>query len=182
MGNVRRKSPYRNQYITWDSNKRLVSKGKNNRGYIKVNLNVDGKAYIRYVHRLVAKEFCANAGYKEVNHIDGNKENNVYTNLEWCSRTTNLKHMYDVLGAKRIKGFCGRKKKVAQIEVRDNTICRLFDSVELAANSINSRPANISACCGCKDHPEKYKKAVKTVKGYKWMYATDDMKVGDVVD
>ena len=29
---------------------------------------------------------------KEVNHIDGNKLNNVYTNLEWISRTKNYRH------------------------------------------------------------------------------------------
>lgn len=31
-------------------------------------------------------------GYREVNHIDGDKSNNDYTNLEWCDRSMNMKH------------------------------------------------------------------------------------------
>ena len=30
--------------------------------------------------------------YKEVNHIDGNKNNNNFNNLEWCSRKHNQQH------------------------------------------------------------------------------------------
>lgn len=49
-----------------------------------------------YIHRLVAKAFCPNPnGYKEVNHIDGNKENNNAYNLEWCTRSQNNKHAYE---------------------------------------------------------------------------------------
>lgn len=45
-----------------------------------------------YVHRLVAYYFVD--GYKEglyVNHIDGNKENNHYTNLEWVTNEENVR-------------------------------------------------------------------------------------------
>ena len=45
------------------------------------------------VHRLVAQEFCSNPlGRKEVNHKDGNKNNNHYSNLEWVSREENRRH------------------------------------------------------------------------------------------
>lgn len=45
------------------------------------------------VHRLVAQEFCANRlGFNEVNHKDGNKENNHASNLEWVSRSENILH------------------------------------------------------------------------------------------
>ena len=48
------------------------------------------------LHRLVAKTFIPNpANLPEVNHIDGNKQNNKATNLEWCDRSSNMKHAYE---------------------------------------------------------------------------------------
>lgn len=65
-------------------------------GYLKIRV---GCIQEQYVHRLVAKGFVK--GYKDgfvVNHIDGNKTNNYYKNLEWVSPSDNQKHSYEVLG------------------------------------------------------------------------------------
>ena len=35
------------------------------------------------------------SGLTEVNHIDGNKDNNHVSNLEWCTRSHNVKHSFD---------------------------------------------------------------------------------------
>lgn len=53
--------------------------------------------YLRFhsksVHRMVAKLFCANPYRKpQVNHIDTNKYNNFFKNLEWCTQSENNKH------------------------------------------------------------------------------------------
>lgn len=67
---------------------------KNNNGYLKIGLaNGKGKSKQASIHRLVAKHFLPNPyGYTCINHIDGNKENNSKTNLEWCSPKQNINH------------------------------------------------------------------------------------------
>lgn len=66
-------------------------------GYYRVPLT--GFNHIRkyyLVHRLVAEAFIPNPNnYPQVNHKDGNKENNTVNNLEWCTVSFNLKHAYE---------------------------------------------------------------------------------------
>lgn len=72
----------------------LMKQNTNSRGYVIVS--IDGKS--QRLHRLIADVFIKNPDGKEfVNHIDGNKENNAVTNLEWCTNSENQKHSYDVL-------------------------------------------------------------------------------------
>ena len=48
-----------------------------------------------YVHREVAKLFVPNPDNKEyVDHIDGDKTNSVYTNLQWVTNSENVKKGY----------------------------------------------------------------------------------------
>lgn len=62
-------------------------------GYVHVQLCVNGKEITKRVHRLVAEAFIPNIGNKPmVNHIDGIKHNNHYTNLEWVDGTENNLH------------------------------------------------------------------------------------------
>ena len=80
----------------------------NSSDYKKVVLN--GKNL--YVHRLVAQAFCPNPNnLEEVNHIDGNKWNNNYTNLEWVDKSENAKHAFKI-GLRTISGYT--RYKVSQ--------------------------------------------------------------------
>lgn len=68
---------------------------KTAKGYVIVYLCIRSKTAVRSVHRLVAELFVPNPeGKPEVNHIDGDKMNNRASNLEWCTRSENMKHAY----------------------------------------------------------------------------------------
>lgn len=57
--------------------------------------DVNGKHIGDYVHRLVAKHFVANPDstkYNQVNHIDCDKSNNYFDNLEWVNTKLNMEH------------------------------------------------------------------------------------------
>lgn len=55
-----------------------------------VNLSINGKCKTFSVHSLIAQAYIPNPdNLPEINHIDGNKENNCVTNLKWCSASYN---------------------------------------------------------------------------------------------
>lgn len=92
---------YNNDYfITEDGDVISVKRGKkillkkrvNSRGYYCVNLCKNGKYKSICIHRLVGIYFVENNnGFNVLNHIDGNKLNNRYDNLEWCDQVHNMK-------------------------------------------------------------------------------------------
>lgn len=68
----------------------LLKLSKDKNGYLCVGLNKNGKRKTFKVHRLVAMAFVQNTyGLPEVNHKDEDKENNCYSNLEWCDHKYN---------------------------------------------------------------------------------------------
>lgn len=81
-------------------------------GYCYIIPYVNKKTYTHCkIHRLVAKHFVD--GYKEglvVNHKDGNKQNNVYTNLEWVTPSENNRHAFRLgLKRKEVSDKCRRR-------------------------------------------------------------------------
>jgi hypothetical protein len=64
-----------------------------NSGYYRIMLAINGIKYYYLVHRIVAETFIDNPKkLREVNHIDGDKLNNTFINLEWVSSKDNKKH------------------------------------------------------------------------------------------
>lgn len=63
------------------------------KGYLRFVTKVGGKRVQKFIHRLVAAAFVDNPDNKpHVNHIDGNKKNNHFSNLEWCTPQENNEH------------------------------------------------------------------------------------------
>mgnify|MGYP004417315998 CR=1 FL=1 len=67
-------------------------------GYYRIKLSKNNQYNWNLVHRLVAQAFLPNIHNKtQINHIDGNKQNNRFNNLEWCTAKENKMHSIDVL-------------------------------------------------------------------------------------
>lgn len=56
-------------------------------------MTAEGRKFFM-VHWLVLEAFspCENSLDLQANHIDGNKENNFLSNLEWCNQSENMQH------------------------------------------------------------------------------------------
>lgn len=81
------------------NNRKQLKKGKilspsiNRCGYLVQPLSRNNKLVSFTVHKLVAITFLEKPKYKcEINHKDGNKLNNNVDNLEWVTRSDNLRH------------------------------------------------------------------------------------------
>lgn len=102
--------------VTNDKEHIVVFHGKilkphiSDRGYLRLKLSKNGIEKTHKIHKLVAIAFVNNPnGYCEVNHKDGNKSNNHVDNLEWCSRSQNVRHAVNLgllRGRKKMKVGC----------------------------------------------------------------------------
>ena len=91
--------------------------------YVQYTLTDDnGKKRKVQAHRIVAICFLGDNTDKnmDVNHISGNRLDNSLTNLEWLTRSDNLKHRYRVLGGIAWnKGLRGVKAKYRKEKIKD---------------------------------------------------------------
>lgn len=79
----------------WIRKGKLLKPYKSKKGYLSVDLRINGKRKIMLVHRLVAETFIPNIYNKpQINHIDGDKTNNNVNNLEWCTNGENQLHAF----------------------------------------------------------------------------------------
>ena len=75
---------------------RILKPSKTKRGYLNVIFCINQVKIHKLVHRLVAETFLMNPNnLKQVNHINGNKEDNSVENLEWCTQEYNNFHAYN---------------------------------------------------------------------------------------
>ncbi|EJQ44003.1 hypothetical protein IEQ_04790 [Bacillus cereus BAG6X1-2] len=76
---------------------KILKGGSFSNGYLFVCLRKNGKSKNHLIHRLVAEVFVENISeLPVVNHKDGVKTNNHFSNLEWCTQSQNLKHAVEI--------------------------------------------------------------------------------------
>jgi len=137
--------------------------------YYQIHLRKNNNGKMFYIHRLVGQAFIENSKkLLDINHIDGNTENNNLSNLEWCNRSYNIKHSYEVLKRKAsLKGLIEyrekQKKKINQYDLQGNFI-RTWNCISDAEKFLNIKSiGKICECC---------KNKRKSAFGYKWQYVT----------
>lgn len=134
------------------------------KGYAKLNIQYsNGKRAMR-VHRLVALAFLPNPdNLPEVNHIDGNKSNNMLSNLEWSSPEDNQAHYNTSPKALYYQELAGNQvRRVEAICLETGEIFN-FGSITAARKAIGSmNPKPVV--------PEGY----KLLNGYAYKYLPKD--------
>ena len=76
------------------SPRRILKPAKTPQGYLKVVVvYLDGKQKQRTIHSLVAEAFIGLRPIgMDINHLNGDKADNRLANLEYCSRSQNMRH------------------------------------------------------------------------------------------
>ena len=144
---------------------RVLKCAVNKVGYVVATLRKDGRRYSVRVHRLVALHFIENPNNKPiVDHVDGNKQNNIVTNLRWATNSENVLNVntYDNFKDKVTKVRKSERIPVCQLDNKYNLI-KIFDCADDAAKELDCSAQLIRNCCK-KEH--KHYKA----KGYHWCY------------
>lgn len=119
-----------------------------NSGYETVCLKINGKRKNYSVHRLVALAFLGKSSL-EVNHIDGKKNNNSVSNLQYCTRSENEKHAWKT-GLKKMRDVRGEKHPNAilnsvKVEEIRNRKPKNIEEFKLIANEFKITRAHLRA-------------------------------------
>lgn len=141
---------------------------------LKIQKDRKGYSYVSFhkkkfkVHRLVAQAFIPNLENKpQVNHIDGNKQNNNINNLEWATAQENIQHslktgLRDYREIKKALQYARLKniKPIIQYDLLGNFIKKWESATEIQ-NCLGYKAQNVGACC-----LGKYKKS----NGFIWQF------------
>ena len=135
-------------------------------GYLYVELPIVRKKY--KVHRLVAFAFLSNPqNLPQVNHIDGNKQNNSVDNLEWVSAQENIAHAFRT-GLRNINreiSLCKTMSKGNRKKVRCITTGEIFNSLCEAASRFGLTHQGLQA---------RIKTGRPTRSGFRFEYISDE--------
>lgn len=131
---------------------------KNNK-YLFVRLSNGSKrtSKEKYVHRLVAQAFLPNPEKKsEIDHIDGDKINNIVTNLKWATRMENVHNPNTI---------CKNTALKVSIMSRDGMYYKEFSSLTSASKELGVPLSTLSWAKGeqKKNNNSTYKYIVKEI-------------------
>lgn len=119
---------YPNGQIFSIKSKKFIKQHNDGNGYLIVKLRQNNQSINFKVHRLVAMIYLDNSNnLPQVNHKDGFKLNNHWTNLEWISGSDNMKHAYD-------KGLMKKNRQKCVLDLQTGIY---YDSIKEVAFAKN---------------------------------------------
>jgi|SRR5690625_376505 len=128
----------------------------NEDGYIRIGLHKNRKRKIFMVHRIVAQQFLDKRKPKqEINHKNGDKQDNNVKNIEWVTPSENSFHAWN-------SGLHSRIRPVLQYDLKGNLVNR-YKSGHEAMRETGVRQTHIWANCAGKYN-------TKTAGGYIWKF------------
>ncbi|MEE1050202.1 MAG: NUMOD4 domain-containing protein [Clostridia bacterium] len=125
---------------------RVLKTQVDNRGYHRIRVTIEREKKSYKVHREVANAFINNPdNLPQVNHKDGDKNNNSASNLEWVTNKENAHHaikngLWDSVLEGSRKENESRKKPILAYRIDDKYPCtRYYESINAAERDIGSR-------------------------------------------
>ena len=127
-------------------------------GYHAVCLCKNNHKHTYNVHRLVASHFLStptDPQASQVNHINGNKLDNHYWNLEYVTPQQNTAH---AVATNLTTIHC---KKVGQFDINTGELLATYDSIKQACKALQVSNKHIPSVC---------RKRRRSAHGYVWKY------------
>lgn len=129
-----------NGYIVNVRTGRILKASPDRCGYSTVHLAKDGDWYTKRVHRLIGETFLEQPDPEswQINHINGDKNDNRLCNLEFVSPGANMRHAY-ANGLNHWEGY--NETPIRVIETG-----KVYRSQAECARAIGGSQPNINAC------------------------------------
>ena len=163
-----------------DKKGKILSLANKKGGYFSFVLQKSGMmSKSTRIHRLVAEAFLPNPhNLPEVNHIDGNKQNNSVENLEWCTRSHNAKHSIAMhphqIDKMILFNKYGKTDPILQIS-KSGEVLRWFPSGAEAGRQTGICARNIMQVANRTPFNDKGQ-IRKTAGGYIWRFESEVMQ------
>ena len=139
FGRVKRTKASNNTYLG-----RILKPTTNKYGYKVIHLSNNGIDHNYKVHGLVARTFIGPRGKgMQVNHKDGDKENNRLDNLEYVTPSENAFHAYRI-GLMSQLGENHNRHKITEEDVREIRRMAKSDTHQSIADAFNISRPNVS--------------------------------------
>jgi hypothetical protein len=148
--------------LHWKSKGILKPKVSKN-GYVQYCIVHKGNNFYKYAHRLVAEAFIKGNTSLQINHKDGDKQNNKVENLEWVTHKENMRHCFDV-------GLSSVNKPIEQYTLKGEFI-REYPSASEVGRILGFNVRAISNALIGKTN-QSY--------GYQWKFKNDSKIIKDI--